>query len=200
MSKLSQTIIHRFYKRDGRFFDYDGGYGLLVRLMRDAGFEFYQYDKFAKNILAKAFDASANNQNQHYELVTAFEVFEHLTDPLYEIRQMLQFSKNILFTTTLLPQKVPKPDTWSYYGFEHGQHIALYTPTSLKIIAKKLSVNFYSDGKFLHLFTENTLSPKQFYFFSRYKVATIHNFLFKRKSLLSDDYFRVTGRRLNHIK
>ena len=84
-----------------------GGYGIFTRLMRDIGFDFYWYDPHSINLLARGFET--RSKNYKYELVTAFEVFEHFAELIKEIESMLQFSDNILFSTELLPSLIPKP-------------------------------------------------------------------------------------------
>jgi hypothetical protein len=42
-----------FIKKNGTFVDIGGGYGLLTRLMRDRGFDFYWKDPHCENIFAK---------------------------------------------------------------------------------------------------------------------------------------------------
>src|ERR1051325_4405659 len=93
LSKISKALILAFYNPNARFVDYGGGYGLFVRLMRDSGLDFYRFDKLCTNLFAKGLEATVESQHA-YELVTAFEVFEHLVQPLNEFEQMLRFSRN----------------------------------------------------------------------------------------------------------
>src|SRR5262249_3416279 len=57
-----------------RCLDYGGGHGVFVRMMRDFGLDFCWFDRFAENLYARGFEG---NPADRYELVTAFEVFEH---------------------------------------------------------------------------------------------------------------------------
>ena len=66
-----------FYKKNEKFLDYGGGSGLFVRLMREKGFNFYYYYKYSLNIFAKGFEVDLKN-NFSFEVITVFEVFEHL--------------------------------------------------------------------------------------------------------------------------
>src|SRR5689334_18239883 len=59
--------------------DYGAGTGLLVRLMRDRGHDFHWYDGYSPNLLAGGFEADLAGR---YDLATAFELVEHLPDPL----------------------------------------------------------------------------------------------------------------------
>jgi Methyltransferase domain len=189
------AIISRCFNANAKFIDYGGGYGMFVRLMRDAGFGFYRQDKFCANLFAKHFDADEQGHGQ-YELLTAFEVFEHLTDPLAEIQKMLTYSSNILFSTLLVPQPPPAFDQWWYYGLEHGQHVALYSLRSLQVIAKRFGLHFCSNSSNLHLLSQNPVSPTAFKLLTRGKVARLVNQLSPRPSLLPVDYHNLTGQHI----
>jgi hypothetical protein len=160
---LSRVLVKDFnYK--GLFLDYAGGYGLFTRLMRDIGFNFYNTDKFCQNLFAENFDLRDLPANTTFEAITAFEVFEHLTDPLTEIRQILQFTDNLIFTTELLPTPITSVTDWHYFSTETGQHVSFYNTSSLKYIADKLGYNFYTDGSFIHLFTQKVFDKNPLIF------------------------------------
>jgi hypothetical protein len=122
--------------------------------MRDKGFNFYNTDKYCQNLFAEYFDLIDLPDNTNFELVTAFEVFEHLSSPVEEIKSILKFSDNLIFTTELQPKELKDISTWPYISSETGQHIAFYNVESLAYIAKQLGYNFYTDGEFLHFFSK----------------------------------------------
>lgn len=154
-NRLSPLLLNHFNNK-GTFLDYAGGYGLFTRLMRDSGFNFYHTDQYCQNLFAENFDLKDLPEGSRFELVTAFEVFEHLPNPVSEIKAMLKFSDNLLFSTELQPEaKIKKVEDWSYFATETGQHIAFYNQKTLQAIADELGYNFYTDGKFVHLFTKN---------------------------------------------
>ena len=162
LSKQAAVLLYFLFDRHGKFVDYAGGYGIFTRLMRDVGFDFYWYDIYAENLMARGFEYTSDLSQTSIELVTTFESFEHFVDPLQDIEKMLAIlevsgSKNILFTTELLPKKVPVPGDWWYYGLDHGQHIAFYSDKTLALIAQKYRVNYYSFGS-LHLFTSKKIN------------------------------------------
>ncbi len=192
-SKITQNLLFNFFNHQARFLDYGGGYGLFVRLMRDAGFDFYWLDKFCQNIFAQGFEigAAANNQ---FELVTAFEVFEHLVHPTYELENLLKISRNILLSTELLPESNPKPDEWWYYVLHEGQHVSLYTAKSLSILAAKFNLNFYSNGSSLHLLTEKQLPEDLFQQLAKGGLAAVN-----KVSLLQNDFLKSVSK-ITHIQ
>lgn len=192
---IVRAIITAFCNSGGRFIDYGGGYGLLTRLMRDAGFDFYRYDVHCENIFAKDFEADEAGTGE-YELLTAFEVFEHLVNPVDEIRKMLGFSRNIFFVTQLLPTNTPKPDEWWYYGLDHGQHVSFYTRESLQALADRFSLHLTSDGVSRHMLTAKKISPFLFNVVSKHMLATVLSPFTRRRSLVPADYRKITGRSL----
>ena len=190
-SQITQNLLFNFFNHQAQFLDYGGGYGLFVRLMRDAGFDFYWLDKFCQNIFAQGFeiDAAANNQ---FELVTAFEVFEHLVHPIDELEELLKISRNILLSTELLPESNPKPDEWWYYVLHEGQHVSLYTAKSLSILAAKFNLNFYSNGSSLHLLTEKELPDDLFQQLAKRGLAAVN-----KVSLLQNDFLKAVSKITN---
>lgn len=188
LSKISSHIIFTIFNSNGKFLDYGGGYGLFVRLMRDSGLDFFWDDKFCKNIFCQGFEAEKQESNI-YELVTAFEVFEHFENPVEQIANILSYSRNVLFSTELLPESNPKPDEWLYYSLQEGQHISIYTTKALSIIAEKLELNFYTNGASLHLITEKNIAPILFK-----SLAYCEPPQLKKTSLTQRDYFKAIGK------
>ena len=182
LSACARLLIEQYFNPDAQFLDYGGGYGLFVRLMRDVGFDFYWSDKFCKNLFAQGFEDNGNSQ---YELVTAFELLEHLVDPVQEISEMLKLGNSLLFSTSLLPPSNPAPGEWWYYAPHEGQHIAIYTPESLKRLSQQLDCNLYSDGQSVHLITQRTLPDD---IFSTLGFASLPS---PRLSLLGQDAAKI---------
>jgi hypothetical protein len=194
--KITCLLLTTFFNTKGRFLDYAGGYGLFVRMMRDSGFDFQWYDRYCTNLFAVGFAADLNDVIK-YDLVTAFEVFEHLVDLVSGLDEILKHSRNVLFTTDLLPEPAPKPEDWWYYGLEHGQHVSFYTRKSLEILAAQKGLNFYSNGATVHLMTEKTLPAPLFFLLARHKTASLIAPFLSGKSLLEDDFLKSTGNCLN---
>jgi hypothetical protein len=155
-AEIASVILYFFFNRNSRYLDFAGGYGLFSRRMRDIGFDFYWHDRYSPNLLAKGFEYT--EALGKVELITSFESFEHFSDPTAEIERILSISRNILFTTELLPHPVPRPDEWYYYGLHHGQHVSFYSHRTLRYIANKYSLHLYS-AQPLHILTEKVLQP-----------------------------------------
>ena len=151
-SKLA-TALYFGLDIKGRCLDIAGGYGMLVRLMRDFGFDFYWEDKYCSNIFAKGFEVTKSENG--FEVITAFEVMEHIQDPVVFVKEAMETygTRTLIFSTRVYDEGPPPARDWWYYSFETGQHISFYTNKTLKCIADKLGLNFFSAGG-LHFFTD----------------------------------------------
>ncbi len=156
LSLVSLALCALLFDRSKKFLDYGAGYGIFCRLMRDYGLDFYWSDKHTPNLFCKGFE----HAGQPIEAVTCFECFEHFEDPIREIGKILSISKNIIFSTLLVPPGTDVPDkSWWYYGFDHGQHVSLYSLKTLRWIAARYKLNLYSDGINLHILTPKKMHP-----------------------------------------
>jgi len=156
LSKITTILLLMFFDYKKKFLDYAGGYGVFVRLMRDIGFDFYWYDKYTQNLFARGFEYDESMKGG-IEAITCFEAFEHFVNPIEEIENMLSISKNIIFTTELLPNPIPKPQEWWYYTLESGQHISFYSKRTMKYLGRKYNLN-YVNYRNIHLLTEKKVN------------------------------------------
>jgi len=191
VSQKMTILFSLFFDKNGKYLDYAGGYGVFVRLMRDIGFDFYWSDKYTQNLFARGFEGDLK---VGYEAVTTFESFEHFVNPIQEIENILNFSKNIIFTTELLPYPIPEPSEWWYYGLDHGQHISFYSEKTLKYIARKYKLSYYN-LRGLHLITEKNI-PRYAKYLLRLTTLGFDKFLRKKlKSKTWDDYLKMSGQK-----
>jgi hypothetical protein len=183
-------LFSLFFDKNGKYLDYVGGYGVFVRLMRDIGFDFYWDDKYTTNLFAKGFEYKSKAR---CEAVTTFESFKHFVNPLEEIEKLLSILKNIIFSTELLPNHIPKPEDWWYYGLDHGQHISFYSQKTLEFIAKKCDLNYANLGG-LHILTEKNISNLELKIlkFSRFGLYKILQK--KLKSKTWEDYLKMKNK------
>lgn len=191
-ARLLRVLLPLTADPDGRFLDYGGGNGMLVRMMRDEGFDFRWQDAYSKNQFAAGFEAEPGSR---YEMVTAFEVIEHLEDPRAGLADMLNRADRVLLGTWLLPEPCPKPGDWWYYGLDHGQHISFQSRASLQKLAADAGAALYSNGTNLHLLSRRPVSDGRFRLATRKFTAALLAPFLRRRSLLQDDFARSVEQR-----
>lgn len=141
------------------YVDVAGGYGLLTRLMRDLGFNYFWADAYASNLFARGFEYQPSLGA--CRAVSAIEVLEHTPDPLQFVRQTLTEyqADTFVFSTETFPDgRPPQPHQWGYYSLETGQHIAFFSPRGLTRLAHRLGMHHVPLGR-LHVFSRRPLSP-----------------------------------------
>ncbi|PRY27411.1 methyltransferase family protein [Spirosoma oryzae] len=194
MTPVVKAVISKWYDPNALFIDYGGGYGMLVRMMRDRGFNFYRQDIYCDNLYAENFDITDVSPFKA-ELLTAFEVFEHLKNPVEEIQKMLALSDNILFTTSVQPNSNVTPESWWYFIPETGQHVALYSRDSLQYLADKFNLNYYWNEHNVHLFTNKKINSKLFRLITSPRFVRWYNkFISKREALLDKDFILIRNK------
>jgi hypothetical protein len=186
---VTSAMISLLFPGGSRFLDYAAGHGTLVRLMRDRGFDFYWSDPYVKNLYARGFEDVPGSR---YDLLTAYEVLEHLPDPLEGIARMLDLADNVLVSTEVVPEPAPLPPNWWYYAVKGGQHISFYSPDSLRRIASHFHVNLLSRGSY-HLFTRKPQNSFLFRIATTDKAIPVVNWLRKRESLIPADFERMAA-------
>jgi hypothetical protein len=200
LADTAAAAISILLESDGRFLDWGGGYGILVRLMRDRGFDFYWRDPFCDNLFAQGFEWTDGTRA---EAVTAFEVLEHLPRPVDDCARMAEIADNFLISTLLLPEPAPAPGDWWYYAPEGGQHVSLYSRRSLTVLADQLGMFVASNrGRSVHLFTRSRKAARAFPFVASRLGVGLHRHLSRRSSLLDADFSRlveVAGRIPNQV-
>ncbi len=158
--KLAVVLYWGIQERGGgRYLDAAGGYGMLTRLMRDMGFDYYWKDKYCANLLVPGFEYKEALGD--CRAVTAMEVLEHLTDPVAFVKETLGFAgaQTLLFTTELYEGAPPDPDAWWYYAFPTGQHIAFYQRRTLEALGVRLGLGL-SSANGLHMLSSEPVNER----------------------------------------
>jgi hypothetical protein len=155
VSKIVAVLLFFLFKKNGKFVDYAGGYGILTRMLRDIGFDYYWCDKYTNNLFAQGFEYKA--EQGPIEVVTAFECFEHFVAPMSELESIMTIAPTVIFTTQLLPDVVPLPHEWWYYDWNNGQHISFYHHKTFEYLAERFGLTFHSHWG-MHMLTRRKVS------------------------------------------
>jgi phage pi2 protein 07 len=196
---LTESLILKYFDYKGKFLDYGGGIGVFTRMMRDRGLQFYRQDKYAQNLFTQFFDISdLPKAERNFEMLTSFEVLEHLEKPFDELEEIFTLSHNVLFSTGLQPSiSIKELVNWTYIAETHGQHISFFTRESMKIVAEKFNRFYYYDAQqpSLHLFS--TKKIENFNFGEEYKKTLPYRASKKLVGLIDKSYNKLFRRKVN---
>jgi hypothetical protein len=176
----ASVLIQLAFPHAQRFLDYGGGAGLFVRLMRDRGFDFRLLDKYCANVFAGGFEAEPADR---FDVLTCFEVIEHLVDPLPAFRELAALAPAMIIGTELLPARRNRPGEWWYYAPETGQHVSFYTRRALETIGERLHLRLATNGRNLHVLAGERIGD------AAVKLAT------SRARALAGGLLKLAGRR-----
>ena len=162
LAEVTDLLIGLAFNDAQRFLDFGGGSGLLVRMMRDRGFNFLLQDKYCANVFAAGFVAQPG---ERFDMVTCMEVAEHLVEPLptfLELGTLVDGAGTgaIVIATELLPDRANRPGEWWYYAPETGQHVSFYTVAALRVIAERLRLRLATNGVNLHVLSAAPVSNR----------------------------------------
>ena len=130
-----------------RHLDYGGGSGLLSRLLREDGWSSSSYDPFVDK-------DTAIEELGTFDLVTAYEVFEHVPDPGQLMNNLAALAKPdgiILFSTLVSDGHIgPAGSLDWWYAAPRNGHISLYSRDSLGLLATRHGFQFGSFSEAFH--------------------------------------------------
>jgi len=127
--------------------DYGCGDGKFIENLTHYGFSNVKgYDPYSKEFFTKP-------QNK-FSLISSFEVFEHVTDPIELIKDIISLKKpkgTILFSTLLTPKNIDQIGVNWWYISPRNSHITIYTQKSLSILFSHFGMKVKHFNQNLHL-------------------------------------------------
>lgn len=129
--------------------DFGGGNGRLSTLMAQHGWNSRSYDPYLAN-------SELPSLKMKFDLITAFEVFEHAPDPHKMFAQLASLTndRGLIIASTLLSDgqihRHQRIDWW--YAAPRNGHISLFSARSLQILAETHGFNTRNLSSSLHLF------------------------------------------------
>lgn len=152
-------------KKEGRLLDVGCAMGFFVEQARHAGYDAYGFDpseyavkKAKKKLNGRIEHAtvhSASYPEKSFDFITLFDVFEHLADPVGDIRRLRTFLKDdghiVIATgnTDSLAAKILR-EHWTFYI--PPQHLFFFTKSTLETALSRAGftpVKWFGIGKWL---------------------------------------------------
>jgi hypothetical protein len=125
--------------------DYGGGSGLLAARLREQGFTASTYDPFS----------SFNEPpRERFDLITCFEVMEHVPSPDATVAAMVGLMKKpgaILFSTLVQPANMDEVGLNWWYASPRNGHISLYSTAALALLFQPYGMKVGSFSQGLHM-------------------------------------------------
>ncbi len=133
-------------RRETRVLDFGGGNDTLCAVLREAGFAAaVTYDPMVPQ--------HAGRPDGKFDLVTSFETFEHLPDPLAGIRSIVELTADpglVFFSTLLQPADFNQQRLhWWYVGPRNG-HVSLFSRQALVLAWERYGYRVASLGDNFH--------------------------------------------------
>ena len=139
--------------KSARILDYGSGSGAFVRRMKSLGFaDISGFDPFSE----------PRRPSGAFDLITAFEVVEHSTDPMQtfsDMRGLLSKSGMILIGQTTQPSNITEiGGRWWYLAPRNG-HVSTFSERTFSIIAEKIGLNLHCEFGLYIFFTAEIMPP-----------------------------------------
>lgn len=141
-------IASQFSKRDIVGLDYGGGSGVMAGHLRKQGWTYDAFDPFGQTSLTPGLVGS-------YNLCSAFEVIEHLTDPAEAMKAILDMcSKDrvmLVIGTNVHDRFVTDRSRLSWwYAAPRNGHISLFSKEALRRLGARFGLDYASFGISTH--------------------------------------------------
>jgi hypothetical protein len=129
--------------------DYGGGNGMTAMLLRQKGWNYDTYDPYGHSDLQQA-------QIGEYNFCSAFEVFEHSSDPISTLSEIIRMTSSdrlmICIGTGAHDSEVRSDNrlAWWYAAPRNG-HVSLYSHRALQCLGKRFGLSYVSVSSGTHL-------------------------------------------------
>jgi SAM-dependent methyltransferase len=150
---IVRAVVTLAGRRDVRWLDFGCGLGGLVRHARANGMEVEGYDDgfsadwMRREGLPVLSHEDLRTRNAHYDVITAIEVVEHLTDPVAAMEQIARLLKpgGLFFLTT--GNAEPHRDRFERWKYVHPDvHVTYFEPRTLACLYERAGLEVVRAG------------------------------------------------------
>jgi hypothetical protein len=146
---LVMSAIHSWWKDEDVGLDYGGGTGSLSASINSEGIKYESFDPFGEDTRIGL---------KEYSIISAFEVMEHLSDPLRvfdHLQKMLIRKRGLILISTQLINPAMQPGQLinSWYAAPRNGHISLYSRKAMEYFGHKFELDYKQVSRGLHIFS-----------------------------------------------
>lgn len=164
MKKFLRRIQQK--KKSGKLLDVGCAYGYFVELAQNAGFDAYGFDPstyavsqarklVGKNRIQEGTISEVRYKENSYDVITLFDVFEHLQDPVADLKKLRKLLKpdGIIVIATGNAQSLAAKmfgRRWTFYI--PPQHLSFFTKPNLQTFLSQVGLvplEWFGIGKWL---------------------------------------------------
>jgi hypothetical protein len=160
------------FPRTAMAVDFGSASGLLGRLMRDVGYNFHAFDKYATSTFSNYFTVD-DPVRARPMLITAFEVFEHLPEPAVTLDELFSAGAALIAFTTWFCDDAD--ENWVYFVEECGQHVFFYSEQAMRNIAARHGYELRT-STFFHVLVQRSA-------FTAAQHAALDSFILQSESM-----------------
>ena len=159
--------------RTAKGVDFGAGTGLFTGLMRSVGRDFKSFDAFQPPHFSSDYSVHSIADTRP-DIITAFEVFEHLPKPLRTLSGLLSLGASVIIFTTWFNDG--HDSDWVYYIPDSGQHVFFFKETAIREFATSFGYEMVGSQYFYILYAPSRLSSaarEALYNFCRHAPAAV---------------------------
>lgn len=159
--------------------DYGGGIGIVPRLLREHGWNAFNFDTYTKSPFG-----DVDWKGDAPTFVLAAELLEHLPDPARDIADMFKDQPDYVYVRTW--RYFGQGRDWDYFGPSHGEHVFFYTDKAMRHIAERFGYHVTLPSEVDALFTKRPLT--------RFERDIVIRGLYSRPARAMQKLSRMIGR------
>ena len=155
-TNTNSLLDHLLVSRSATILDFGGGLGISARLLRERGRNSYSYDSYTRSPFA---DVRWPEDGTKPDVVTAFEVFEHLPNPAQDLVQIFEWQPAHVYVQTW--RYTGQGPDWEYFAPTHGEHVFFYTDAAMEKIARRFGYSVFLPTQMEAIFSRAPILPLQ---------------------------------------
>jgi hypothetical protein len=135
LSQLLDPLLERISNNSSGL-DFGSGPGPTLSIMlEECGHQVNLYDKF--------YASNDSVFERKYDFITATEVLEHLSDPMFELNRLVGLLKNNAYLAVMTQLLTPQIDFSNWYYKNDPSHISFFSKKTFNYLANNFGIEVF---------------------------------------------------------